>query len=94
MFKAIREAHPSLPIIMMSRPKYKLNKEEKARLDIIKTIYNNAISNGDKNVYLIEGRTLMRLAKTDGTVDNCHPTDLGFYSMASAIIPVLKKILN
>ena len=94
MFKAIREAHPSLPIIMMSRPKYKLNKEEKARLDIIKTTYNNAISNGDKNVYLIEGRALMRLAKADGTVDNCHPTDLGFYSMASAIIPVLKKILN
>ena len=36
MFKEIRSAHPNMPIIIMSRPKYYLNAEEKERLEIIK----------------------------------------------------------
>lgn len=93
MFKEIREKHPTLPIIMMSRPKYILNKNEKIRLEIIKRTYQNAISAGDKNVYLIDGVSLMRYAKTEGTVDNCHPNDLGFYSMAKVMKPIMKKLL-
>ena len=27
------------------------------------------------------------------TVDKCHPNDLGFYRMAQAVYPVLKKYL-
>ena len=33
------------------------------------------------------------MVEDDGTVDNCHPTDSGFFSMANAIAPVLEKIL-
>ena len=40
MFKAIREKHPLLPIIIMSRPKYYLTDEEKIRRNIIETTYN------------------------------------------------------
>ena len=93
MFKRIRIANPDLPIIIMSRPKYSLTDDELLRLNIIKTTYNNAIKNGDKNVYLIEGTKLMELAGNDGTVDNCHPNDLGFVSMAKAVGDVLEKIL-
>ena len=93
MFRAIRAAQPELPIIMMSRPRYYLNDEAKARLEIIKTTYQNAVNRGDKNVYLIDGPTLMAIAQNEGTVDNCHPNDLGFYSMAKAVAPVLKKLL-
>lgn len=93
MFKEIRKAKPNLPIIMMSRPKYILSSEEKKRLEIIKRTYENAKNSGDNNVYLIDGRTLMRLCHDEGTVDACHPNDLGFFSMAQAVIKTLKQIL-
>ena len=64
---------------------------EKIRREIIKATYENAVAQGDKNVYFIDGKALMRLCHNEGTVDNCHPNDWGFYSMASALIKVLKK---
>lgn len=78
----------------MSRPKFYLTDEEQERLTVIKTTYKNAVENGDKNVFLIEGRELMAMAKNDGTVDNCHPTDFGFASMATVIGDLLEKILD
>jgi hypothetical protein len=39
----------------MSRPKYYLTDEEKERVEIIKTTYNNVVADGDKNVYFISG---------------------------------------
>lgn len=93
MFKIIREANPDLPIIMLSRPKYFPTEEECARLDIIRKTYENARSNGDENVYLIDGKTLMQFCQNEGTVDGCHPTDLGFFSMAKTLIALLETIL-
>ncbi len=91
MFKEIREAKPNLPIIIMTRPKYDLTKEEKNRREIIKRTYENAKNNGDNDVYFIDGKSLMRICHDEGTVDSCHPNDLGFYSMAMAVIKVLKN---
>ena len=93
MFNAVREKHPSLPIIIMSRPKALLNEWETERLDIITKTYKNALSRGDKNVYLLTNKDLTALCGNEGTVDNCHPTDFGFASMAQAVISVLNKIL-
>ncbi len=93
MFLEYREANPTVPVVIMSRPKYTLTDVEKRRLEIIRRTYNNAIERGDRNVYLIEGPSLMELAGNEGTVDNCHPTDLGFFSMAKALVSVLEKIL-
>ena len=94
MFKTIRAAHPDLPIVMMSRPKYYINEVEKQRMAIVKKTYDNAVLAGDTNVYFIPGPSLMKFAKENGTVDNCHPTDLGFYSMAKVLIPCLRNILE
>ncbi len=93
MFKAIREAHPALPIIMMSRPKYTLTPEEEERMQIICCTYENAVNSGDENVYLITGKELCSLCGDEGTVDTCHPTDLGFYSMAAALGGVMEDIV-
>ncbi len=92
MFKLIREKHPFLPVIMMSRPKLFLTDEEKVRRSIIEATYHNALSAGDKNVYFLDGEALTELCKDSGTVDNCHPTDFGFASMAKALSEVLVKI--
>lgn len=96
MFKAIRKKHPSVPVIMMSRPKYYLTEEENVRRNIIETTYKNAIENGDKNVYYISNEELTFFCKNEGTVDNCHPTDFGFASMAMALEKVLRdyKLLD
>lgn len=93
MFLAIREAQPNLPIVMLSAPIAALNEEYTARREIIKTTYTNALARGDKNVHFIDGPTLMAICGTDGTVDNVHPTDFGFFSMAQPIIKLLKEIL-
>ena len=91
MFKAIRENNPLLPVIMMSRPKHFLTDDEKIRRRIIETTYQNAVSAGDKNVYFIDGDALTQLCKDSGTVDNCHPTDFGFASMAKALIELFDR---
>lgn len=92
MFKTIREGHPDLPVIMMCRPKHILTGEECERREIIETTYKNALEKGDKNVYFIDGAELTSLCGNEGTVDNCHPTDFGFNSMAEAIYKVMKDI--
>ena len=93
MFKAVRKANPTLPIIIMPRPKFTLTEDEEKRFEIIKETYNNAVNSGDNNVYLLTGKELMALAENEGTVDNCHPTDFGFASIAAALGDLLEKII-
>ena len=93
MFQLIRKNNPDLPIILMSRPKYRLNKEDIQRLEVIKKTYNDAIAAGDKNVFLIDGPTLMQYAKNDGMVDIDHPNDLGFHSMAKVLVAQLQSLI-
>ena len=93
-FKIVRKAHPELPIIMISRPVFYPKPEEIVRRDIVKKTYENALAAGDKNVYFIDGTTLLEECKNNGTVDGIHPTDYGFACMARKILPVIKNILG
>lgn len=94
MYKQIRKSHPKMPIIMMTAPCYKPSEAFQKRSDVIRENYKKALAEGDENVYFLDGPTLMEYAKNEGTVDNCHPTDLGFYSMSLALGNVLEKILK
>lgn len=94
MFQTIRKAQPDLPILMLSRPRYALSDEEKERLVVVRQTYENARAAGDKNVYFIDGPTLMALCKEDGLVDDGHPNDFGFASMAKAIGDTLEQIIQ
>lgn len=93
MFDIIRDKNPSLPIILMTRPQYHPTDYALSTKKVIEATYASAKNNGDKNVYLIDGITLMQCAKGDGTVDGTHPNDLGFFSMAKAVGDVINKIL-
>ena len=93
MYKAIRQAHPDIPVIMLVRPHYNATDED-ARAKVIKKTFENAKANGDNNVYYLNGRQLMAIAGYDGTVDNCHPNDLGFYSMAVAVGDVIESFID
>lgn len=91
MFKTIRKAHPDIPIILMSRPKHYLNMGEKKRVEIMTKTYKNAKANGDNNVYMLTGEELTALCGNEGTVDNVHPNDFGFASMAQALGDLLDR---
>lgn len=94
MFKRIRQSHPDIPIVILTRPKFYLTNNDEMRVEVIKKTYNNAIANGDENVYLIEGRKLMEFAGNEGTVDGIHPTDFGFMSMARCLGDMLEEIFK
>jgi len=94
MFKTVRAAQPDLPIIMMSRPKYHLNAEERERVNVMLQTYANAIAAGDRNVYCICGTELLSEdIREMALVDNCHPTDGGFASIAKVLGGRLWEIL-
>lgn len=95
MFKKIRAAHPELPVVMLTRPKFHLDGDESERLAIVKRTYDNAVAAGDKNVYFIPGTELISEDFREvATVDNCHPNDAGFLSMALALKPLLCDLLK
>ena len=93
-FKTVRKANPTLPVLLMSRPKAVLTADEEQRLAVVRNTYNNARAAGDENVYLLTGPELMAMCGNEGTVDNCHPNDLGFVSMARALAPILSSALS
>ena len=57
----------------------------------MKKTYKNAKANGDNNVYFLPGENLTVLCKNEGTVDNVHPNDFGFASMAAALGDLLEN---
>lgn len=94
-FQMFRQAKPDTPVIMMSRPKYYLTEDDILRRDIIRKTYENAVNSGDKNVYFIDGSSLMDdFIKDNGTVDGCHPTDSGFACMAKRLSAELERFFR
>ena len=94
MFNIIREQHPELPIIIITRPDIIPSADRDARFAAIKRTYDNAIAKGDNNVYFINGASFFDGLPNDFTVDGVHPTDLGFYYMAKGTAEILKSVLK
>jgi lysophospholipase L1-like esterase len=94
MFLKFRDKHPETPVVMITAPRYKMDDGWRARRDVIKETYDNAVARGDKNVYIIYGEEFFTEVGADFTADDCHPTDLGYYIMAKKIAPVIKSALE
>lgn len=95
-FKRIREKHPTLPVIMMTRPYAEYGEDEQARREAVFTTYLNAVLSGDENVYFIDGETFFRDFPDRQLcfIDRIHPNDLGFHKMAEKIEPIVRMILE
>ena len=102
----LREHDPEVPILIMTRIRYadeawfKKNtmedpREERAQLRFNhqKNEYDKWVARGDKNIYFLDGGTLLGDDYADCTVDGIHPTDMGFFRMADNMEPVLRDIL-
>lgn len=96
LFLTVREAQPDLPVLFVSKPDYRHDAVSDKRYAIIETTYENALRRGDKNVYLIHGRSFFADSPEglEPMVDGCHPTDLGFRIMGEKMLPVIKKMLK
>ena len=96
MYKKIREKHPDIPYIIISKPDcFKNFEDSRKRFEVIKKTYDYAVENGDENVYLIDGSTLFEGEYyTACTFDGCHPNDVGFMRMAEKIGKVIEEALG
>ncbi len=91
-FKRIREMHPTLPIIMMTRPAINYGEDEKKRREIVLTTYHNALEVGDKNVYFIDGELFF--GEKDRhlcTADGVHPNEEW---QETRLVPMVKAFLK
>lgn len=95
-FKAIRQAHPNLPIVMISRPDAdKFPEDSRKRRDIIERTFLNAKEAGDDKVWFVDGDTFFGPeGREECTVDGTHPNALGFMRMAEKLYPLFREILN
>ena len=94
LFRAVRGAQPTLPILILSRPRFTLSGDEQRRREIVRATFERAAGAGDGGVRFLDGPALMQMCGDEGTVDGCHPNDLGFSSMAQAAAPVLRELLG
>jgi len=96
MYEIIREAHPDIPYIMVSRPDCLVSADSGyARKAVIIDSYREARARGDKNVYFIDGEGIFRGPYEDScTVDGTHPNDLGMAKIAEAIGRMLERALR
>lgn len=95
MFRTIRAENPLLPVVMITRPQPNPSRDDYLRRAVVMSTYLDALKAGDENVYFVDGTMLLHQFGGDsGTVDACHPNDLGFMCMAKGIGTVLARILS
>lgn len=94
-FKIVRQAHPDVPIIIMTRPDVEGDKDHAAgRRDIIRQTYENALADGDDRVWFLDGSSFFgHEGRAECLVDGTHPNALGFMRMAQSLYPVLRESL-
>lgn len=87
-FDEIRKALPDIPIIIMSRKDFLCIHSEHSEVmkKIVKATYDQAIKNGDKNVYFVDGATIFpKENASDYSADLIHPNDRGFAAIAEKV---------
>ena len=97
----LRQEHTATPILIMSKIRFA---EETDGSETYKQLINNRDfqeslvhkrkRKGDDNIYFLDGSTVLGDDYYECTVDGVHPTDLGSYRIAEALLTRIKQILN
>lgn len=104
--KILRQHHRDVPILVVSCIKFgfidfvcddpKIVSKQKMLRDSLRfqqQLVRKLRTDGDDNIYFLNGGTLLGSDYEECTVDLVHPTDLGFYRMANKIETKIKSIL-
>lgn len=91
----LRESRPDTPILLVEDSS--VNNVPTPKGDILRQIYAKLKDQGVKDLYLLPN-TGMLGEDWDGTVDGCHPNDLGMARQAAVFVrclgPILKQQLS
>ncbi len=94
-FQHYRKYQPETPVLIMSKCDFDASDETKLRREIIINTWKNAVKQGDKNVYFLDGETLLEGDnREDCTQDRCHPNDYGSMLMAERISAKLRELIS
>ncbi len=97
----IREKQPGTPILIMSKIRYA--REQKGTDSYERLISNRDFqlnlvqkkkSEGDKNIYFLDGSKVLGNKYYECTVDGVHPSDLGAQIIADEMTKAIREILN
>ncbi len=96
----LRTAHPAVPILLVSRIRFAgdlahpENESIRKKQELFqRRLVERARQQGDRRIFFLSGRELLGTDADECTVDGVHATDLGFYRMAGAMEPVLRRLL-
>ena len=88
----LRAKRPGVPIVMAEQCDVYCNGPN-ARDKFIRKLYEKLIAEGWKNLVYLP-KTEMYTGDLEGTVDGCHPNDLGMMSMSKAFGKAVKEALG
>ena len=94
LYKTFREnpAHKSVPVMFLSKTYDKNDSDMIKRFRAIRRTYIHA-KKADETVYLIDGGKIFpQKLKEHCAVDGCHPTDLGLYFIAKALLKTISRV--
>jgi len=90
--QTLRKAHPETPILFVEQSHFKgpfPTRASQAQRKGIETLKKQGVN----NIHMVAGDELIG-KDGDGTVDGCHPNDLGMTRHAEILLPVLKKLIK
>ena len=97
----LRQAHPDLPVVVLSKPRFaqerfepERRKERLASVAYQRQLVQKRRAQGDQALFFINGGGLQGRDFDLCSVDGVHPTDLGFLRMARNLTPQLRQILG
>ena len=99
--RILREAHPSVPILALSRIRFSHDvfepaweKHRTGFEDVLRKAVAELQEAGDRRISFHSMADALGSDFDECTVDGVHPTDLGFIRMADALEPVIRRLLG
>jgi len=89
--RILREARPNTPIVLAEDSHFMDRPTEDG--EILREIYRKLKAEGDEHLHLLDN-TGMLGSDTEGTVDRCHPNDLGMMRQAEVFVDFLGPLLG
>ena len=103
VYKRVRDAHPDIPILMLSRPDFHTynkkgvlrSNDSVKRRDVVIDTFRKAREEGDSRVWFIDGESFFAGPdECECTVDGVHPSDIGMLKMADCVHRAMLRILR
>lgn len=96
--RILRQSRPGTPVVLVENIIYQntlpgLPDGHSAKNAFLRDAYERLVASGIRDLHYVPCDDLLG-HDWEGTVDGCHPTDVGFLRMAQALLPVLRPLLR